>query len=107
MMALMAVSMEAMINLLVIRYGAFKASDPVLAFACLIVIGAIGGFFIWKYPRVLIFLDDGGAYLPGYQIASLSILLAVRNPSASPRFALLVNAYPIFETLFTIWRRKV
>jgi UDP-N-acetylmuramyl pentapeptide phosphotransferase/UDP-N-acetylglucosamine-1-phosphate transferase len=25
----------------------------------------------------------------------------------SPWFALLVNAYPIFETLFTIWRRKV
>ncbi len=30
-----------------------------------------------------------------------------RNPSVSPWFALLVNAYPIFETLFTIWRRSV
>ena len=100
-------SMVAMISLLAIGYVAFKANDPVLASACLIVIGAISGFFIWNYPRGLIFLGDGGAYLIGYLIASLSILLVVRNPSVSPWFALLVNAYPIFETLFTIWRRKV
>ena len=100
-------SMVAMISLLAIGYVAFKTNDLVLASACLIVIGAIGGFFVWNYPRGLIFLGDGGAYLIGYLIASFSILLVVRNPSVSPWFALLVNAYPIFETLFTIWRRKV
>jgi len=100
-------SMVAMISLMAIGYVAFKANDLVLASTCFIVIGAIGGFFIWNYPRGLIFLGDGGAYLIGYLIASLSILLVVRNPSVSPWFALLVNAYPIFETLFTIWRRKV
>ncbi len=100
-------SMVGIISLLAIGYVAFKANDPVVASTCLIVIGAIGGFFIWNYPRGLIFLGDGGAYLIGYLIASLSILLVVRNPSVSPWFALLVNAYPIFETLFTIWRRKV
>jgi UDP-N-acetylmuramyl pentapeptide phosphotransferase/UDP-N-acetylglucosamine-1-phosphate transferase len=100
-------SMVAIISLLAIGYVAFKANDLVLASTCLIVIGAIGGFFIWNYPRGLIFLGDGGAYLICYIIASLSILLVVRNPSVSPWFALLVNAYPIFETLFTIWRRKV
>ena len=100
-------SMVAMISLLAIGYVAFKANDAVLASTCLIVIGAIGGFFIWNYPRGLIFLGDGGAYLIGYLIASLSILLVVRNPSVSPWFSLLVNGYPIFETLFTIWRRKV
>jgi UDP-N-acetylmuramyl pentapeptide phosphotransferase/UDP-N-acetylglucosamine-1-phosphate transferase len=73
----------------------------------LIVLGAIGGFFIWNYPRGLIFLGDGGAYLIGFLIACLSIMLVQRNPNVSPWFALLVNAYPIFETLFTIWRRKV
>jgi UDP-GlcNAc:undecaprenyl-phosphate GlcNAc-1-phosphate transferase len=100
-------SMVAIISLLAIGYVAFKANDPVLASTCLIVIGAIGGFFIWNYPRGLIFLGDGGAYLIGYLIATLSILLVIRNPSVSPWFSLLVNAYPIFETLFTIWRRKV
>ncbi len=100
-------SMVAMISLLAIGYVAFKANDPILASSCLIVIGAIGGFFIWNYPKGLIFLGDGGAYLIGFLIAAFSILLVLRNPSVSPWFALLVNAYPIFETLFTIWRRKV
>jgi UDP-N-acetylmuramyl pentapeptide phosphotransferase/UDP-N-acetylglucosamine-1-phosphate transferase len=100
-------SMVAMISLLAIGYVAFKVGDPVLASICLIVIGAIGGFFTWNYPRGLIFLGDGGAYLIGYLIATLSILLVIRNPSVSPWFALLVNAYPIFETLFTIWRRRI
>ncbi|QWD80035.1 glycosyltransferase family 4 protein [Polynucleobacter sp. MWH-Spelu-300-X4] len=100
-------SMIAIISLLAIGYVAFKANDPILASIALIVIGAISGFFIWNYPRGLIFLGDGGAYLIGFLIATLSILLVNRNPSVSPWFALLVNAYPIFETLFTIWRRKV
>ncbi len=100
-------SMVAIISLLAIGYVAFKVNDIVIASTCLVIIGAIGGFFIWNYPRGLIFLGDGGAYLIGYLIASLSIMLTIRNPSVSPWFALLVNAYPIFETLFTIWRRKV
>jgi UDP-N-acetylmuramyl pentapeptide phosphotransferase/UDP-N-acetylglucosamine-1-phosphate transferase len=100
-------SMVGIISLLAIGYVAFKTQDNVLAFSCLIVIGAIGGFFVWNYPKGLIFLGDGGAYLIGYLIAALSILLVIRNPAVSPWFALLVNGYPIFETLFTIWRRKV
>jgi UDP-GlcNAc:undecaprenyl-phosphate GlcNAc-1-phosphate transferase len=100
-------SMVAIITLTAIGYVAFKVNDPVLTSVCLIVIGAIGGFFIWNYPKGLIFLGDGGAYLIGYLIATLSILLVTRNSSVSPWFALLVNAYPIFETIFTIWRRKV
>lgn len=100
-------SMVGMISLLAIGYVAFKVTDLVLASTCLIVIGAIGGFFIWNYPKGLIFLGDSGAYLIGFLIACFSILLVQRNSSVSPWFALLVNAYPIFETLFTIWRRKV
>jgi len=100
-------SMVGNISLLAIGYVAFKAGDPTIASISLILVGAIAGFFIWNYPRGLIFLGDGGAYLIGYLIATLSILLVNRNPSVSPWFALLVNAYPIFETLFTIWRRKV
>lgn len=100
-------SMVAIISLLAIGYVAFKANDIVIVSTCLVIVGAISGFFIWNYPRGLIFLGDGGAYLIGYMTASLSIILIIRNPSVSPWFALLVNAYPIFETLFTIWRRKV
>ncbi len=100
-------SMVAIISALAITYVAFKVGDPLVLNLAFILIGAVAGFFLWNYPRGLIFLGDCGAYLIGFSIASLSILLVARNPSVSPWFAIMVNAYPIFETLFTIWRRSV
>lgn len=100
-------SMVAIMTTIAIAFVAFKVSDITLVYLALILLGSIAGFFIWNYPKGLIFLGDGGAYLIGFVIAALSILLVQRNPSVSPWFALLVNAYPIFETLFTIWRRTV
>ena len=100
-------SMVGVISTAAIAFVAFKVGDFSIIFTALILIGAVLGFFIWNYPRGLIFLGDGGAYLIGFMIAALSILLVHRNPGVSPWFALLVNAYPVFETLFTIWRRSV
>lgn len=77
-------SMVSIICLLAIGYIAFKTNDINLAAACLIVIGSIGGFFIWNYPKDLIFLGNGGAYLIGFLIASFSILLVLHNPNVSP-----------------------
>jgi UDP-N-acetylmuramyl pentapeptide phosphotransferase/UDP-N-acetylglucosamine-1-phosphate transferase len=68
---------------------------------------ALSGFFIWNYPRGLIFLGDGGAYLSGFWIALISILMVTRHKEISPWFALVVNGYPIMETLFTIYRRII
>jgi UDP-N-acetylmuramyl pentapeptide phosphotransferase/UDP-N-acetylglucosamine-1-phosphate transferase len=80
LMALMAwPAWWPIISLLAIGYVAFKVNDPILASSCLFVICAIGGFFIWNYPKGLIFLGDGGAYLIDFLIASFSILLVLRN----------------------------
>lgn len=100
-------SMVAIISTSAIAFVAFKVNDIALVNLALIFLGSIAGFFIWNYPKGMIFLGDGGAYLIGFVIATLSILLVQRNPSVSPWFALLVNVYPIFETLFTIWRRTI
>jgi UDP-GlcNAc:undecaprenyl-phosphate/decaprenyl-phosphate GlcNAc-1-phosphate transferase len=54
-----------------------------------------------------IFLGDGGAYLIGFWIGVLSILLVNRNPQISPWFPILINLYPTTETLFSIYRRKI
>jgi UDP-N-acetylmuramyl pentapeptide phosphotransferase/UDP-N-acetylglucosamine-1-phosphate transferase len=43
-------------------YKIIDSPMAILASACLIVIGAIGGFFILNYPKGLIFLGDGGAH---------------------------------------------
>lgn len=100
-------SMVGMISLLAIWYVASQVGDSLVITIAMIGIAAIAGFFLWNYPRGLIFLGDSGAYLIGFWIACASILLVVRHTNVSPWFALMVNAYPIFETLFTMWRRSV
>jgi UDP-N-acetylmuramyl pentapeptide phosphotransferase/UDP-N-acetylglucosamine-1-phosphate transferase len=100
-------SMVGIISLLGLSYIGYKFNDPMILFLSLIMAGAILGFFIWNYPRGLIFLGDGGAYLIGFWIAVMSILAVSRHAEISPWFALVINAYPILETIFTIYRRKV
>ena len=75
--------------------------------AALIPIGAVLGFFVWNFPAGLIFLGDGGAYFIGFVLAELSVLLLAATRGVSPMFPLLLCAYPIFETIFTMYRRSV
>jgi UDP-N-acetylmuramyl pentapeptide phosphotransferase/UDP-N-acetylglucosamine-1-phosphate transferase len=71
------------------------------------MIGALLGFLAWNYPKGKVFLGDGGAYLLGFWLAEISVLLVVRHPEISPWFPMLLLVYPIFETLFSMYRRKV
>jgi len=100
-------SMVGIITLIGLAYISFTVGDILISQLGLIMAASIIGFFIWNYPRGLIFLGDGGAYLIGFWIALLSILLVARHSQISPWFAFLINAYPILETLFTIYRRKI
>lgn len=88
-----------------IAYVAFQLGDYEIMIAAIAMIGAIFGFLILNYPRGLIFLGDGGAYLIGFWVAELSVILTARHPEVSKWFPLLLCFYPIFETLFTIYRR--
>lgn len=88
-------------------YVAWALGDPFIVQVCLAMIGVLAGFFVWNYPRGRIFLGDGGAYLVGFVLAEVAVLLVVRHPQLSPWFCLLVCAYPITETLFSIYRRRL
>lgn len=78
----------------------------VLSGAC--VLGAsVAGFLAINYPRGRIFLGDGGAYLVGLLLAELSVILVFRNSEVSPWFPLVLLAYPVWETLFSMYRRKI
>ena len=98
-------SMIGILILSAIVYVAFKVSDITIVMLGISVIGAILGFFVLNYPRGLIFLGDSGAYLIGFWISLLSLLLVSRHEEVSNWFPLLLCFYPIFETIFTIFRR--
>lgn len=99
-------SMTGMLAASCLAYLAYRLGDSTLLFLSLALLAAILGFFILNYPRGHIFLGDGGAYLIGFWIAVLSIWLTCTHTQVSPWFALLINAYPVTETLFTIYRRS-
>ena len=100
-------SMCVLMMILALGYVAFQVGDTFVFTASLIAAGAVLGFFVWNFPAGLIFLGDGGAYLLGFMLGELSVLLIHRNANVSPIFPLLLCAYPIFETIFTMYRRKV
>ena len=99
-------SAVSIIILLSLGYISLKVGDIFLMKACLILAFAIFGFFVWNYPFGKIFLGDGGAYFIGFTIAVVSVLLVDGNKAVSPWFPFLLCIYPIFETLFSMYRRR-
>lgn len=81
--------------------------DHALAQASLVAVLSLIGFLFWNYPMGRLFLGDAGAYFIGFLIAEFSILLVTRNPEVSPWCALLIVIYPVWETLFSMYRRAI
>lgn len=97
----------SIIVLLGIAYVARQVDDHEIAMVSLAMVGGVAGFLVWNFPRGLIFLGDGGAYFIGFMIAELSVLLVARNQAVSPWFPLLLSFYPIFETIFSMYRKRI
>ena len=72
-----------------------------------VLAGSVAGFLVVNFPGGRIFLGDGGAYLVGLLLAVLSVMLVQRNSEVSPWFPLVLLAFPIWETLFSMYRRRM
>jgi UDP-N-acetylmuramyl pentapeptide phosphotransferase/UDP-N-acetylglucosamine-1-phosphate transferase len=83
------------------------AGDALVLAQSLAMMGAIVGFLVWNYPRGKVFLGDAGAYFIGFMYAELSIQIIARNPGISAWFVIALAAYPIVETAYSIYRRKL
>lgn len=88
-------------------YVSYYLGDRLLLVLAVGMMGAVAGFLVWNYPRGLIFLGDGGAYFIGFMIGVISVLMLVRHPDVSAWFPLLLCIYPVFETIFSIYRKKL
>lgn len=100
-------STVAIVVCLALAHVAIQVGDRELAAVAVTLAAATAGFLVWNYPHGLVFAGDAGAYLWGVLIAVISILLVQRHPVVSPWFPLLLLIYPVWETLFSIYRKLV
>ena len=97
--------MVAIIVCLALAHVALQVGDRGLAALMVSTAAATGGFLVWNYPRGMLFAGDGGAYIWGVVIALASVSLVQRNADVSPWFPLLLLIYPVWETVFSIYRK--
>jgi UDP-N-acetylmuramyl pentapeptide phosphotransferase/UDP-N-acetylglucosamine-1-phosphate transferase len=89
-----------------LSYMAWTVGDALMVQMSLTSICVILGFFMFNWPRGSIFLGDAGAYLIGFWVVEIGILVAMRNPGISPMAPVVAGLLPLIETLFSIYRRK-
>jgi len=99
-------SSYALVVLFAILIVAGQVQDIRLVYTAAGAIAATLGFFVLNFPSGRLFLGDSGAYLLGTVLAFLLTLLVYRNPEVSPMFAAVLLVYPVWETLFSIYRKK-
>lgn len=96
----------ALVMLLITAVIANQVGDQTIATLCGVMCAAVLGFLVLNFPRGLMFLGDGGAYLLGFLLVELWILLTVRNPEVTVWIAPVIGFLPTFETIFSIIRRR-
>lgn len=84
-----------------------EVGDQLVVRIAILSAASVLGFLVWNFPFGRIFMGDAGAYLLGFLIAELSMMLVVRNPQVSPWCPLLLVIYPVWETLFSMSRRSL
>ena len=89
-----------------LSFMAWRMGDLMLLQMCLFSLAAMLGFFVFNWPSGGIFLGDAGAYLIGFWVVELGLLLAMRNPSISPMAPVVAGILPLIETMFSMYRRK-
>lgn len=95
----------AMLTLAAIFTVAHAVGDRAVWSTAGLLAVALLGWMPFNWPRAVMFSGDGGAYAIGFLCAALLLLLVIRHPSVSPWFGLTAAALPIWETLYSIWRR--
>jgi len=97
----------SLIAFMFLGFMAYIVGDIELLKIIVFLFTATLGFFLWNFPRAKIFLGDGGAYLLGFTLATISLLLVCRNTAVSIWYPLIILGYPVWEVLFSIYRKAL
>ena len=93
--------------LLAISYVASALGDNLVFHLSLTLVASLSGFFFFNFPFGKIFMGDGGAYFVGFMMSVIGLMLGIRNVEVSHWFVLLLFIYPLYETAFSIYRKKI
>ncbi len=85
---------------------AMNVGDAPLATVCFTAAACALGFGAVNWPLGKLFLGDGGAYLLGFVLAWVAVLLPMRNTEINAWATILVCAYPVLEVGFSVRRRR-
>ncbi|UAY52244.1 glycosyltransferase family 4 protein [Ferruginibacter albus] len=96
----------------IIIFGSFaymchRFFDGELFIINVVIVAAIIGFIFFNYPKGKIFLGDGGAYILGFFMAVMAMLISCRHTQISPFFVLVCIAYPVMEVIFSFIRKGI
>ena len=86
---------------------AWLNGDLLVVKLCAWGVAAMLGFLFLNYPFGRIFLGDSGAYLAGFWVAECGVLLLTRNPEVSTWTVLLACFFPVWETAYSMYRRRM
>ena len=98
-------STNALASLASISFLALVSNDYLILSISLVFAMFLILFLFFNYPWGSIFLGDFGAYFCGWVISILLIILFSRNPSLPSWNAALIVFYPIFEVIFSYFRK--
>ena len=85
---------------------ALNVGDVPLATVCFVLATCALGFGAANWPMGKILLGDGGAYLLGFCLAWVAVLLPMRSLQVNAWATILVCAYPVLEVVFSVRRRR-
>lgn len=85
---------------------AYMYNDQMVVLYALLFAGCLLGFIMFNFPKAKIFLGDGGSYLTGFAVGTIAVIFLIRHPEISTWTMLLMAFVPVFDTVFSIFRRK-
>lgn len=93
---------------LTLAFMGYYGYQPDVMVVSLSMAGALAGFLIFNLPPAKIFLGDGGAYLIGFFIASVSLFTSNKGSVIGALLVIIMAlGVPILDTLFAIIRRGI
>jgi len=93
---------------LTLAFLGYYGNQPDVLVVSLAMAGALAGFLIFNLPPAKIFLGDGGAYLIGFFIASVSLFTSNKGSVIGALLVIIIAlGVPILDTLFAIIRRAI